>query len=35
MALPRGLWSTRDASDLISDTEGEQGLHAHHRRRSA
>ena len=26
MALPRGIWSTRDASDLISDTEGEAGL---------
>lgn len=26
MALPPGLWSTRDASDLISDTEGESGL---------
>ena len=26
MALPPGLWSTRDASDLISDTEGEASL---------
>jgi APA family basic amino acid/polyamine antiporter len=26
MALPAGLWSTRDASDLVSDTEGEQHL---------
>ena len=26
MALPRGIWSTRDASDLISDTQGEEGL---------
>jgi APA family basic amino acid/polyamine antiporter len=26
MALPAGLWSTRDASDLVSDTEGEGGL---------
>lgn len=26
MALPPGLWSTRDASDLIADTEGENGL---------
>jgi APA family basic amino acid/polyamine antiporter len=26
MALPAGLWSTRDASDLISDTEGEERL---------
>ena len=26
MALPGGIWSTRDASDLVSDTEGEQHL---------
>jgi basic amino acid/polyamine antiporter, APA family len=26
MALPPGLWSTRDASDLVSDTEGEESL---------
>jgi APA family basic amino acid/polyamine antiporter len=26
MALPPGLWSTRDASDLVSDTEGDQSL---------
>jgi APA family basic amino acid/polyamine antiporter len=26
MALPAGLWSTRDASDLVADTEGEQHL---------
>jgi APA family basic amino acid/polyamine antiporter len=26
MALPPGLWSTRDASDLVSDTEGEAAL---------
>src|SRR3954449_13246405 len=26
MALPPGLWSTRDASDLVSDTQGEAGL---------
>src|SRR3954453_22018572 len=26
MALPAGLWSTRDASDLVSDTQGEAGL---------
>src|SRR4051794_41328711 len=26
MALPPGLWSTRDASDLISDTHGEASL---------
>ncbi len=26
MALPGGIWSTRDASDLVSDTEGEASL---------
>ena len=26
MALPPGLWSTRDASDLVSETHGEAGL---------
>jgi basic amino acid/polyamine antiporter, APA family len=26
MQIPGGMWSTRDASDLVSDTEGEQHL---------
>jgi basic amino acid/polyamine antiporter, APA family len=26
MQMPGGMWSTRDASDLVSDTEGEQHL---------
>ncbi|MCW2746942.1 MAG: putative amino acid permease [Nocardioidaceae bacterium] len=26
MKLPQGIWSTRDASDLITDTEGDEAL---------